>query len=80
MVEPATKPLGIKSESSEYIMLICSCNLQPLIINFYNLSGVYRDLDVYFSFLLKKTDPGYSLKPHQLGVLMSTHNLRFEQK
>ena len=35
---------------------------------------------VFFIFLLKNIDCGYSLEPPRQAVLMSTNNLCFEQK
>ena len=51
--------------------------LQPL---FYVVKLGFTGVYFIFLILLKHTDCGYLLEPPHQGVLMSTHNLCFEQK
>ena len=55
-------------------------NFDPLKPHFYILNWGLQGYTLFFLFLLKNIDCGYSLEPPRQAVLTSTHNLCFEQK
>ena len=70
-------------QERQLITKTCLYNVDPLKPHFYivklGLTGVYIT-SVFFLFLLKNIDCGFSLEPPRRGGSTSTHNLCFEQK
>ena len=63
-----------------YITGTCLYYIDPLKPHFYIVKlGVTGDTFLFYLFLFKNIDYGYPLEPPR-RVLMSTHNLCFEQK
>ena len=54
--------------------------LTPLNPHFYVVKLWFQGYALFFLFLLKNIDCGYSLEPPRRGGLTSAHNLCFEQK
>ena len=66
--------------SSDYITKKCLYNFEPLEPHFYTVKLGFTGYTLFFLFLLKSIDCGYSLEPPRRGGSNDTHNLCFEQK
>ena len=58
----------------------CLCNIDPIKPRFYIVKLGFTWFTLFFSFLPKNIDCGYSLEPPRRGGSNKYHNLCFEQK
>ena len=63
-----------------FITKTCLYNFDPLKPHFYILKLGFTGVYIFFLFLLKNIDFGYSLEPPRQGGSNKYHNLCFEQK
>ena len=72
-------PQSMIRNSQIFIRKTCPCNVYPLEPHFYIAKLGYAGVYLFFLFLLKNIDCGYSLKPPRRAGSTCTHNLFFEQ-
>ena len=72
----------VMETSSLSITKTCLYNFDPLKPHFYIVKLEFTGVYIIFRISVQNIDCGYSLEPPRRGeaVLMSTHNLCFEQK
>ena len=69
------------SQKVQLIMKTCPCNDYALTPHFCIVKLGFTRVFIFFLFVLKNIDCGYSLEPPQFeAVLTCTHNQCFEQK
>ena len=65
---------------SQYIRKTCLYNFDPIKPHFYIVNWGLQGYTLFFLFLLKNIDCGYSLEPPRRGGSNEYHNICFEQK
>ena len=64
----------------QYIRKTCLYNFDPIKPHFYIVNWGLQGYTLFFLFLLKNIDCGYSLEPPRRGGSNEYHNICFEQK